>query len=348
MTPPYYIRYDAFLCKPGKGEYATCIARTSSKKHCENMSTTFGSLCPIHARSLCKYKKITTHKFVSVCKKCREVPVSFGKLCNECVGICCISGTCRRDPIPGSAKCASHQPRCTICKKTSHNKIGNKFFCKEHCGNCNHCNEPIEIESYRLSSLCRYCYTMKCLHSGCVNIVIEGHFCPQHIPQCEIVGCTEQMTFYFKGIVRCSTHQPHCHGCNTPVNETTIKHISICYVGTDQYRYYGLKCCNNIPKCQDCGATACYEYDERLFSAFCMIHNHMCGFPGCRQRTMPLGHYCDDHWAELEIFRILYVDFIDRKNKFNAFASFARCVGRTGIIRNELSMACLDGHKSRF
>lgn len=338
MTPPCYIRYNAInnlLCKPGKGEYDMCVARTS-KKYCENASTTLGSLCPMHARSFHKYRKITTRVIVGVCKGCCEIPVSSGKLCNECINLFCIVGNCRHKVVPGSTKCVSHQPRCATCKKASHVKIGNKYFCNDHHGNCNNCNNPVEIESYRPFLFCKYCYEMKCLHTGCTTIVTERHFCPQHIPNCQIEGCIELMTFYYKGIVRCSTHQPHCYGCDTIVNENTIKHITICNTSTEQYRYYGLNCCTNIPRCQDCGVCAQYEYNESLFKAFCVVHNHICGFPGCRQRIMPLGHYCDDHWVELEIFRILYIYFMNKKRAFDVFISFVRTVGRTRLIRNEL------------
>lgn len=333
MTPPSFVRHDELLCTPGKGEYSICVARTRNGGRCMNSSTTLGSLCDVHTRALQKYKRLTTHHYINVCKGCRNTPTST-KLCKNCSDKYCIIGSCRNIPVPGAMKCAHHQPRCITCKKASHNKIGNKFFCDNHSKKCLHCDELIEIESYFMKTeMCKSCLSMKCLHRDCNTLVrTEIKYCNRHMPLCRIPGCTEQVIFSYYGITSCAIHEPKCHNCAKSVSSKYIKHITI-YDGFENYRFY---CCGRLPMCKNCKSVAHFESNEKMFESFCLIHNHMCKFPGCSKPKMPLGHYCNDHWGDIEVFRIISKEALNKKQSTSDFMSFVRCLGRSRTIKEEL------------
>lgn len=333
MTPPSFIRYDELLCTLGNGEYSMCVARIRNGGRCMNSSTTIGSLCNMHTRALQKYKRITTHYYINVCKGCRTTPTSTN-LCNNCSDKYCIIGSCRNSPTQDALKCIHHQPRCTTCKKASYKKIGNKYLCQEHCKKCLHCDELIEIESYRTkTNMCKSCFSMKCLHRECNTLVTtEIRYCNRHMPSCRVSGCTEQIVFCYRGISRCHTHEPKCHNCTKCVSSKNIKHITM-YDGFENYRFY---CCSPLPMCKQCNSCAHFESSEKMFESLCVIHNHMCGFPNCTNSIMPLGHYCNDHWSDIEIFHIIAIEALNKKQNTSDFMSFVRCLGRSKIIKKEL------------
>lgn len=337
MTPPHFVRYNKLLCIPGKGEYSMCVARTRNGGRCSNFSVTLGSLCNMHMHILQKYKRLTTHYYINICKGCCSIP-TLNKLCIECSKKYCIIGDCCNLIVPDTQKCFYHQPRCNICKTISQVKLGNKYFCREHCGQCIHCNKFIEIESYRLGEqMCKDCLSIKCLHKDCSILIKDKQiqYCDRHLPPCSIENCTERTVFCYNGISKCSTHRPHCYNCSSDITQKNIRHIILHKTDVDieSYRYY---CCYPLPICQYCTSRAHYEYDDKLFKSLCVIHNNKCGFPGCSACTTQFGHYCYMHWINIEFLCVIIKENLHKKQLSSSLMSFIRCSGRTRMIKFEL------------